>query len=581
MRYLFLILFIFGCNPSLVAQKKIGFDTTLLVGKETQIYGPRSIILDKENNKFVFSFFKNAITVDSTTLTTTYTNTNTYVNTQAVFVAKYDSNNQFKWVKKIAECDTISNFSVAYDKKNTFALVASYAGTIYYNQDSSTSLGDNDILVIRYDSDFNFQLKINIGNFNGETILYNSLAFDEQSNLFVCGAFNYTWFGNYQNYPLIFGNDTLIANNQDMFVVKYDANGIPIWAKKYGGFVGHSSDAFLGISYAKNRLYVMGTDDASSNVDIGGIIVNYPINNISNFFIAKLDTNGNGIWVRRFGTNQFASMVASSMVVQNNRIYFAGFAFSNDPNVFIFDGGPTLTSPQAFSSGWDYYIAAYDTNGNFKWNTISNGYGEEVITQLTCDTNDNVYAVGYADNVTYISTDTMLNYGSEDAFVCCYSSTGNFRWATHGGGGGADIGSGIASDTHGEMFIVGGTNSSNGCFLGNDTLYPPSGQSTLFFSSLDSITIHAPLAVNEYSMSTINLSLLPNPANDAVQIQVNNSSLSKAKLNIQNSLGQCIASYIITQNSIIIPTLYYPNGMYFVTYQNQQQSITQKLIIQH
>ena len=93
-----------------------------------------------------------------------------------------------------------------------------YRGKIYYENDSINSVGDFDILLLNYGNNFNFKHKNVIGNFNGEGISDNSIAFDKYGNYYLCGWFNSTWAGNYSDYKLGINNDTLVANNEIAFI---------------------------------------------------------------------------------------------------------------------------------------------------------------------------------------------------------------------------------------------------------------------------------------------------------------------------------------------------------------------------
>jgi hypothetical protein len=294
MRIFNFILLYFLCISYINAQKKFDFDTTVIVGKDKQIYQQRQIEIDSNKNIYVASFFKGSLTIGNTTLTTN--SPLNYFTSQAIFLAKYDSNMQFQWLKKVAESDTLNNFSFDIDMNGNFLFSMLYRGKIYYENDSINSVGDFDILLLNYGNNFNFKHKNVIGNFNGEGISDNSIAFDKYGNYYLCGWFNSTWAGNYSNYKLGINNDTLVANNADLFIAKFDSTGVGIWAKSYGG---SGIDALSTIFYYDDNLYFMGGLGASNNNNIGGIIVNYPLNYYNNCFISKLDSSGNGLWVKK------------------------------------------------------------------------------------------------------------------------------------------------------------------------------------------------------------------------------------------------------------------------------------------
>ena len=91
MERLFLIILI-ACLPILTTgQIKYDFDTSIIVGKEKQIYQQRQIKIGKDGNKYVAGFFKGDLTIENVTISTI--SPITYFTSQAIFLAKYDSTN--------------------------------------------------------------------------------------------------------------------------------------------------------------------------------------------------------------------------------------------------------------------------------------------------------------------------------------------------------------------------------------------------------------------------------------------------------------------------------------------------------
>jgi hypothetical protein len=496
-------------------------------------------------------------------------------NSKAIFLAKYNSSDSFQWVKKIAEGDSIYYSPFTIDHSQNIIITITFANQIYFNQDSIMSFGRRDGLVLKYDSNSIFKNSNHIGGINDDELSKNKASIDSNNSYYVSGYFNGSWSNNSPGYSLAFGQDTLSGSTMDMFIVKYDSLGNTVWAKSYGGL---GEDYIFDLQWFQNKIYFIGgLYNPTQTNDIGGLNVNFPANYSSKAIIVKLDSLGNAIWIKRFGAEYF-SMGATSIEVMRNRVFITGHAFSNNQNVFLFDGGPTLTG----TDHRDYFIAAYDTNGTFKWNTISQSAGSESLSQLKTDSMCNVYGIGSCNYTIRFPSDTLYSYGGDDVMVCSYDSNGVYRWAFNAGGSSTDIGSAIAADANGVLYIAGGTTSTE-CYMGNDTLYPPSGQSTFFYARLDSIPIIAPLGVSHTSKETQGISIYPNPTQDNIGITFSTATSVRTFIELYNTLGQRVSTTEVPIGTLqlALDLRIIGNGIYYIKYQNGKNVLSQKIIVQH
>ncbi|HMT36619.1 MAG TPA: T9SS type A sorting domain-containing protein, partial [Chitinophagaceae bacterium] len=139
---------------------------------------------------------------------------------------------------------------------------------------------------------------------------------------------------------------------------------------------------------------------------------------------------------------------------------------------------------------------------------------------------------------------------------------------------------------------VGGTTSSGGCMMGNDTLYPPANQSTMFFASLDSIDATWPLQNTVQFHESFQIEVYPNPAYKYLYVDmkqlVTQTKNEHTLIKMQNALGQIVYMTQVAEKHSNTPnTLHtidissYPNGIYFLSLISDQQAISKKIIIQH
>ena len=112
-----------------------------------------------------------------------------------------------------------------------------------------------------------------------------SVATDAAGNVFVVGFFS--------SDTINFGTNSLVnigvlPNVPDIFIVKYDATGNVVWAKKTGGIFG---DRGYGIATdASGNVFVTGSYD--SQIDFGSTVLNSG-GSYNCMFIVKYDTAGN------------------------------------------------------------------------------------------------------------------------------------------------------------------------------------------------------------------------------------------------------------------------------------------------
>jgi hypothetical protein len=92
---------------------------------------------------------------------------------------------------------------------------------------------------------------------------------------------------------------------------------------------------------------------------------------------------------------------------------------------------------------------------------------------IAVDSSGNAYVTGFTESSGWTSGgfNPVYNGGPKDAFVVKLSSSGAHVWSTYLGGGGSDVGYGIAVSSSGNVYVTGNTNSSGWTSGGFDTTY--------------------------------------------------------------------------------------------------------------
>src|SRR6185312_9881279 len=178
---------------------------------------------------------------------------------------------------------------------------------------------------------------------------------DKLGNIYTIGRFDDT---------IIFNKDTLTSFNFSVFIVKYDSNGNEIWAKQSHG--DYYSNSFYSATDTNGNLYITG--DVNGTMVFGKDTVKSLSLNTENFYLTKMDWNGNFIWsVQGKGTiNSWSSSEAVTTDKRGN-IYVTGIfsdtnILSNDTLIY-----PVIKDPSNYDAVQGVFFAKYNTNGNLIW----------------------------------------------------------------------------------------------------------------------------------------------------------------------------------------------------------------------
>jgi len=306
------------------------------------------------------------------------------------------------------------------------------------------------------------------------------IARDVDGNIYACGFF----FGP----SMSFGNITLTnSGNWNFFVVKYDSNGNVLWAKNPDG-TPEAAAGSIAIDGA-NNVYVTGSfwgptltigDTTLTNVNYSAY------EDQSDIFIIKYDPSGNVLWAKSMGGSK--SEVGWSIAVDPfDNIILSGWFTSPDA---AFDSLILVSLEDDPNLLGDTYIAKLNSNGKVLWvkGAGTTGY-YDIVESVTSDNSGNIYAIGtYSGPSITWDTLTLDNtaLGFSDIFITRLDSAGNIIWLKNIEGDADDNGRGIASDSHGNIFITGSFASSTLNFGNTSLINSHPGTGDWFIAKYDS-----------------------------------------------------------------------------------------------
>lgn len=214
------------------------------------------------------------------------------------------------------------------------------------------------------------------------------------------------------------------GTSSDFTVAKYDTNGNQLWVANYDYIT--ETDRALAIALdASNNVYVTGRSDSDSS----NLISNDDIVTI------KYSSTGTQLWVIRY--NGTGNLIDTGRVIK----------VATSGNVYV--GGRTSNA-----SNYDYIVLKYNTSGAQQWVNIYNGTGNDEGFFMDLDASENIYITGNSDNSTGTNTDILTQK---------INSAGVTQWTKRfdGTSNGNDIVDAIKTDSLGNVFVAGTTDSDN------------------------------------------------------------------------------------------------------------------------
>jgi len=283
--------------------------------------------------------------------------------------------------------------------------------------------------------------------------------------------------GTFYNDSIFFDNQVLVnpnagAMNSNIFLVKFDGLGNLQWAQNLGGI---NNDVAAGISTDHwGNVYVTGSFTGDS-LRLGNVTVQHL--GANDVFTAKFNSSGSALWIKNIGS-AFLNGSAAVCTDASGDVFVTGYFLNNA--IYIGSVNSTLTSP--YSS--NVFIVKYDSTGNTRWAKYAGGNNGNGPGGIAADAQGNVYVTGYFSDTIAVSNDTLAGYGLQNIFTAKYNSAGTLIWAQSTGGSYIDQSTGIACDENGDTYITGYFQSDTVSF-GNINLLNPVGNQVTFLAEYD------------------------------------------------------------------------------------------------
>ena len=262
---------------------------------------------------------------------------------------------------------------------------------------------------------------------------FGGLSFDSLKSLEQTSDGGYI-LGGYSS-STISGNKTSVRyGSDDYWIIKLDGNGNKIWERSFGGT---DYESLQSIQQTSDGEYILGGYSSS------GITGNKTSPNYGgeDYWIIKLDVNGNKVWEQSFGGTGGDKL--STLHQTSDGGYILGGWSSSIAS------GNKIT-PNYGSS--DYWVIKLDSNGSKVWEQSFGGTSYDLLLDLQQTRDDGFILGGWSHSVSS-GNKTSTNYGSDDCWLIKLDANGNKVWERSFGGSFEDYLYGLQQTTDGGYIL--------------------------------------------------------------------------------------------------------------------------------
>ncbi|MEN3039304.1 MAG: SBBP repeat-containing protein [Candidatus Kryptonium sp.] len=301
-----------------------------------------------------------------------------------------------------------------------------------------------------------------------------SIATDANGNVFITGKTQSS------NFPLQDSSggayyQSTLGGDYDAFILKFNNLGVRQWATYYGG---SSEDIGYSIATDPNgNIFVTGATKSTDfpRYDPGGGAYYQDSKGdggttYSDIFILKFSNSGQRLWATYYGGNSYE--IGYSIATDANGNVFVTGVTNSFSGFSLYDPGGGAYY-QTDTNGDDAFILKFNNSGVRLWATRFTGTGAaggaDEARSITIDPNGNVLITGTTTSGNfpihnpgggaYVQGGTTNVYSH--AFIAKFSNSGQQLWTTCYGGHYREIGHSIATDSRGNIYVVGETHSSD------------------------------------------------------------------------------------------------------------------------
>lgn len=559
-----------------------------------------AVATDDSGNVFIVGQFKG--TLDLRTRTSTHISFRTSGG-EDIFFIKLNKAGQILWAKKFGSRYDDFCYSLATDELGNIYITGESGGDMDFNPGTTNQqvLGYG-IFLAKYDNNGDYIWANTIGVGAGKNV-----KTDDKGNVYVTGYINRT---------SDFDPDTSAAiihtnGGQDIFVAKYNNDGVYLWAKGIGG----NRDDFgnsIAVSSSGDVYVTGGFSGTDIDFDPGPGIkyLSTPYRN-TNTFLLKLDNTGNFLWAHKLGNDSTNTNVdGQSIALTDQDDFFITGSFRSHVD---FDPGPGTHILRAVAGSYtDIFIAKYnkDCEHIYSYNIAEpDAYNNSVGYAVKTDRKGCVYFAGAFSSESGVDFDpgpfntNTRSVSGQNIFLLKFSLvpvapihlSGTFdhsrisvqlNWEDQSDDEDGFIVERSHRDSQAYFRIADlpsntvsyedASVTTNNVYLYRIVSYNDYGES--YYSDIASVNTTVtdiPTLDNDPGVY-----LFPNPAYDYLYI-TSAAHYQDADFFITNIEGKVLLQGILDKTQATISTSGLPSGAYYLHINSKTSSLTKKFVVQH
>jgi hypothetical protein len=374
-----------------------------------------------------------------------------------VYIVKTDPAGAHQWSKAFGSTGTEVVAGVGTDTANNIVMVGTFDGNnLDFGGGALMPKGSFDVFAAKFDPAGNHLWSVALGGAGQQQP--TGMAVSPAGDVYICGT--------YQGTP-DFGNGALMnGGGNDFFLLKLaGANGATMWSKGFGDVL--------------SQVNVSVASDAAGNVILTGTLVGtvnfggLPLAaQGADAFVAKFSSGGMHAWSMVFGDAM--AQVGQGVATDSG----ADILLTGSFNGVIDFGGNPMTATNA-----DAYVAKLNENGMHVWSKSFGIANDQYGTDVAIGEGSSVIVTGEFNNsIDYGPGGVQVAGALYDGYVVKLSSAGTFMWQRSFTGNGNQRPNDVASDTKGNVLLVGEFD--NTIDFGMGMTHTSMGEYDMFFAKL-------------------------------------------------------------------------------------------------
>lgn len=385
-----------------------GFD----IGGPYQDVG-MALTIDADDDLYVTGYFMSTVDFDPSPNLATIS----AIQGKDIFVCKFTSSGSFLWAKSMGGINSESSWSMVVDDEKNIYTTGYYSGQ-YCDFDPGPgtyyldAVSYEDVFISKLDSLGNFVwAKSHTGSSTNQSF---SLCVDIFGNVYTTGVMSGTF--DFDSNP--FQTYNLTSNGLgDAFISKLNSAGSLQWAINIGS-TSHDC-GFAIIPDELGNIYSTGLFRGTVDFDPGADTCLLTTNGQEDVFVMKIDTAGELVWAKSFGSSQYDNGQALAIDGINN-IYCSGL-FNSTAD---FDPGPGIMNLTS-NGDEDIFLVKLNSSGDFISAKSFGGSANEENSSLAITSNNDIVIAGiYKNSVDFdpgFDTTLFVSQGSTDCFISKFS----------------------------------------------------------------------------------------------------------------------------------------------------------------